>query len=609
MIDFKYADLFADDSISKQIIISYDRTVITNEDLFNQEFTLEESLCSENELRFGACEASVVRFKVANIVAPMIGKWITVSMVLEGHTDEPFPIGRYRVEEDKVASDRKWRDITAYDALYGIIKADVSKWYNTVFPSNDTKITMEMFRNSFMFLFDLDQAVPADGLVNDNMLIEKTINPEELSGGTVIQAICEINGCFGHIDREGRFRYVTLERNIQGLYPRKDLYPSEHLYPREPKTAPIGADKSYIECRCGDYLVQTIDKLQIRQEENDIGVVIGGSGTNAYVIEDNFLVYGKGSDELGQIASNIFGVITKIVYRPFEAEVKGNLCFEVGDPVRVSTRECLVQSYILQRKLKGTQALRDRFTAEGLQYRSLDVNSTHKAIIQLKGKTNAITRTVEENRLEMLDIERSLSFTIATTAAGLKADITAEQERAEGEEVRLSTSITALAGQVVLKVQNNGDIALVRLEADPDEGTVFQVKAKNISLTADEAMRLMSGGTLDITALDIDIRSTNWTVDKAGNAAFNNIRCNNIRAFSIASEAKNDFNTEVSDSQAMRLAQEATSKAQGAADAANRAISDINAHIKNINGSIDKINRWILQLSDQVKALGQPGIS
>ncbi len=661
MINYQYANLFAEDSTSKQVTIEYEDTLITNVDLFNQEITLEESLCSSKELRFGACEASILKFKVANIVAPMNNKWITVKMVLNGHTDVPFTIGRYKVVKDTVTADRRWRDITAYDALYGIIKKDVSAWYNTVFPSSDTLLTMEMFRNSFMSLFGLDQVLPAEGLVNDTMRIAKTISPEELSGGTVIRSICELNGCFGHIGRDGKFHYITLERNIQGLYPRKDLHPSKQLFPKTPKTFPAGAKKSYISDKYEDYLVKTIDKLQIRQEENDIGIIINEAGANAYIIEDNFLVYGKSSDELEQIARNIFKVITKLVYRPFSAEVKGNPCFEVGDPVRISTQNKLVESYVLERTLTGIQALRDNFAAKGQEYQSKDVNSTHRAIIQLKGKTNIITRTVEENRREMLDIEAGLSFTIAETAKGLQADIAAERTRATGKEEKLSTSLTltaeglaaeieraageeeklstslaltaeglaaeieraageeeeirtsisALAGEIVLKVDANGNLAKVELRADPEDGTEFKIKADNISLTAEEVISLLSGGTINLSALDVNIKADNWSVDSKGNLV-----CNSITAFKIKGDAVEQFNSAVSDSEAYKLAQKAISdaagaavKAQTAADTANTAIRNINTHIKNINDSIDKINGWIVQLSGQIKELGKPGIS
>lgn len=676
-----------DDSTSKQLIIEYDTTVITNEDLFNQIFTLEESLCSEEELRFGSCEASVLKFKVANIVAPMINKWLSVKMVLNNHAEEPFIIGRYKVAEDKLTADKQWREITAYDAMYDIINADMAAWYNSVFPDSSQSIPLEQFRNSFMFFFNLEQVVPKGGLVNDRINIEKTIQPEQISGKDIITAICEINGCFGHIGRDGKFHYIYLPQAIQGLYPANDLYPDHapdylpwqqrtgHLYPQTPKSAKTGADGTYISCQYEDYTVKTIDKLQIRQEENDIGAIVGRTGDNCYIIEDNFLVYGKSSNELMQMANKIFDKITDIVYRPIvNAEVKGNPCFEVGDPIRITTKYELVETYILERTLEGIQGLTDTYVSNGVENYTEQVNGIHKSIIQLKGKTNTLTRTVEENRQEMLDIEAGLSFTIVETAKGLQADIEAEQQRAEGEESKLSTKIEltaeglqanidkevkrageaeeqlstdlqltaeglqldidaevkrageaeeqlstdieALAGKIVLKVKANGKMALVKLSADPEEGTEFQVKADNIYLTAAQAMKLLSGGTLDITALDINIKSTNWSADKNGNAKFNNIECNNIKAFSISTEAKNDFNSEVNDSEAMKLAQQAiTNAANAAADAAeaaktaNQAIGDINVHIKNINDSIDKINAWILQLSNQIKELGKPGIS
>lgn len=711
MIDYTYNNLFMDDSTSKQLIIEFDNTIITNEDLFNQSLILEESLCSEEELRFGSCEASVLKFKVANIVAPMINKWLSVKMVLNNHAEEPFIIGRYKVAEDKLTADKQWREITAYDAMYDIINADMAAWYNSVFPDSSQSIPLEQFRNSFMFFFNLEQVVPKGGLVNDRINIEKTIQPEQISGKDIITAICEINGCFGHIGRDGKFHYIYLPQAIQGLYPANDLYPDHapdylpwqqrtgHLYPQDPKSTRIGADGTYIECKYEDYLCKTIDKLQVRQEENDIGAIVGRTGDNCYVIEDNFLVYGKGNDELHEIANRIFNKITDVVYRPFNADVKGNPCFEVGDPVRITTKYELIESYILQRTLKGIQALRDNYVSDGVETYSEQVNGVHKSIIQLKGKTNTITRTVEENRLEMLDIEAGLSFTIVETAKGLqanieaekqraegeetklstqieltaeglKADIKAEQQRAEGEEAKLSnsikvtaeglqanidkeviragkaeeqlstdlrltatglqlnidaetrrageaetklgTDIKALAGKIVLKVNANGKMALVELSADPENGTAFKVKAKNISLTAAEVINLMSNGDINLTGKNIKISSTNFKVDKDGNVTCRNIKCENIKAFSISTEAKGDFNSEVSDSEAMRLAREAIAAAQAAADAAAQAAAQAqsaanvaNTTVNNlVNTVIPDINSAIQNVSNRVTALG-----
>jgi hypothetical protein len=51
----------------------------------------------------------------------------------------------------------------------------------------------------------------------DDMQIIKTIDPEQLDGRKVLMAICEINGCFGNIDKTGRLTYKFL--GTSGLFP------------------------------------------------------------------------------------------------------------------------------------------------------------------------------------------------------------------------------------------------------------------------------------------------------------------------------------------------------------------------------------------------------
>lgn len=468
MVNYQYAELFKKDSIDKQLTIETDdkTTKITNVELHQEQFELTESICSESELTIGSCEAAVLKFTVSNIFLPMKDKMITVKTVIDNNTSNPFQIGRYKVYSDTPTADRTKRDIVAYDRLYDVINADVAKWYNTLLPEKDSTTTMKAFRDSFFGYFGIEQADAQ--LVNDDMKVEKTVEPEELSGATVLNCICEINGCFGHIGRDGRFHYIYLEQEIQGLYPRNNLYPADDLYPREPKSTRT-SKSLYISAQYEDFLVKTIDKLQIRKEEDDIGVIVG-SGTNAYVIQDNFLVYGKGSEELTGIANNIYGKIRGIIYRPFSADCKGNPCIEVGDAVRLPTKYEIIESYVLKRTLKGIQALRDEYEATGEEYRSTQVNSVHKSIIQLKGKTNVLTRTIEETNSKITDVESGLSSEIKQTATDIRAEvknttdgltssieqtaesITSEVKRAKQSEEELSSKITQTAESITSEV-------------------------------------------------------------------------------------------------------------------------------------------------------------
>lgn len=486
MVDYQYSSLFLKDSVDKQLrIVSDDGKInITNTELHQEKFELTESLCSESELTFGACEAGMIKFTVSNVFLPMKGKWLTAKMTLDGHEDKPFQIGRYKVYSDTPTADRTCRDVVAYDDLYDILSSDVADWYNQILPQKDSKVTLKQFRDSFFNHFGVEQEEVS--LVNDEMIIEKTVEVtasssessdtaekstigEAMSGKEVLSCILEINGCMGNIGRDGKFRYVYLTQEIQGLYPANDLYPADDLYPRNPKSTSISKSQ-YISAQYEDYIVRTIDKLQIREKENDIGVIVGDGG-NTYVIEGNFLVYGKGTKELNEIGEKTLSKIKGIIYRPFSADCKGNPCLEAGDAVRLATKYELIETYILKRTLKGIQALRDDLEADGEEYRTSKVNGIQRSILQLKGKSNTLERSIEETKSTIVDVEKGLQSQITQTATEIRSEvknttdglssritqnassITAEVNRATNAEGTLSSKITQTAESITAEVK------------------------------------------------------------------------------------------------------------------------------------------------------------
>ena len=132
MSDYKYKDLFLQDSVDKQLKIVFDGGVITNTELHNDQFELVESICSGDELRFGGCEASSLKFKVSNVFEQLKGKKLDVKMILDGKTDAPYSFGKFRVESDIPTSDRAFKTVVAYDKMYEIINV-----FNIVFGSNN----------------------------------------------------------------------------------------------------------------------------------------------------------------------------------------------------------------------------------------------------------------------------------------------------------------------------------------------------------------------------------------------------------------------------------------------------------------------------------------
>lgn len=503
-MDKSIQQMFYDDSVDKQLIITYSDggTDMGNAEFQSETMTVTESLCDEQELRFGCCVASSFEITVLDSMESFKNRKMNVAVRLYGASKD-YEIGKYKVYSDKPTADRRYRQITAYDTMYDLLNVEASAWYNGLtFP-----MTLRAFRDSFCAYFGVEQEEIT--LINDDMTVEKTIDPQELPGKTVIEAICEINGRFGHITRAGKFRYVILKQMIKGLYPSDALYPADDLYPADPVGTTEVSRSNYISCQYEDYIVQHIDKLQIRQEENDIGA-ISGTGNNCYIIEDNFLVYGKSAEELQTIADNVLSVIGGVWYRPAQVEARGNPCLEVGDGILLYTSQETIYTYILSRTLKGIQALRDSYTAEGEEYRTGQANGLMRSIIQLKGKTNELTRTVEETRLEMRDIEQGLSTEIKVTAEGLQAEV----KRATEAEGNMSAQISVNAQKILTKVSKNNIVSEINQTAES-----IKIKAERIDLVgivnADEmVVKYATIDTLNATKLKLNnLIATKATID------------------------------------------------------------------------------------------------
>jgi hypothetical protein len=501
MSNYTYADLFDKSASKKEITIeTEDKSVkITNSEIHFEQFELKEILCDDDYLTFGQCNASQLKFKISNVFTSMIGKQINVSAVINGHTDTPFIFGKYRVVSDKPTDDKRYRNVTAYDAIYDIGESEVSSWYNGLkFP-----LTLKQFRDSFFSYFGVEQV--ATTLPNDSMEVAETIKPNELSGQTVMEAICSINGCFGHINHDGKFEYVFLKAIISGLYPKKGLYPQKGLYPRKGSEKEKVTGGKYKSVKYEDFACQKVTKVQIRKSENDIGAVYPDTeiteNDNSYILQDNFLVYGMSADDLETVARNLYEVIKVVKYRPYNCEKIGNPCLSLGEAVNVYTAKEIIESYVLSRTYKGIQQPTDTISASGKSPKySEQVNGINKSIIQLRGKTNELERTVEETRSEIKDVESGLDTKITQTAGKIELEST----RAQGVETDLAAAISVQADQIKLKVSKGDVSAQLSIESGQVSisGNRFVLDSTNFSISADGKVTAKSidiqGGTINL---------------------------------------------------------------------------------------------------------------
>ena len=469
-----YNELFKLDSANKQIEMTLDgRVVINNSNIHGESFELSEVLCADNVIHFGQCNASMLKFTTSNLDTILKNKELVVKVSI--NNSDPYQIGKYRVVSDTPTADRHYREIVAYDALYDILNANVSEWYADLYDLY-TEPTMKQMRDSFFTHFGIEQETAT--LPQDSIVVEETIGGDDISGKLIITSICELNGCFGHIGRDGKFQYIFLNEIGKGLFPSLTLYPSDTLYPTPIQNTTVINSAYYYDANYAEYVSKRITKLQIRQNEDDIGVIYG-SGSNCYIVENNPLVYGKSTAQLELIAQAMYEQINIVEYRPATVTAKGNLTIPVGAAISISTTYKQIYSYVLERTAKGVQGLLDEYVAEGTEYRSENVNSVQRSIFQLKGKTNELERTIEETRSTITNVEAGLEAEIRQTADTINASVT---QQINETKTYADNSATTKAAQAVTTADQHTDTKLTGYSTTAQMNAAIGVSATAIEL-------------------------------------------------------------------------------------------------------------------------------
>lgn len=344
---------------------------LVNKDYSQGTMEYTESVVAGESIEFVGCIASVFSITVHNVFTDISNKRIVVSIKADNTQSVPLFTG-YIDKVEQVPHKREKR-ITAYDALYKLSDVNVANWYNTLsFPQ-----TIKSFRDSLFEHLGIIQV--STTLVNDSVSFNKDYQPTELSALDVIKAICQINCVFGRITRAGSFEYVT------------------------PPSLTVGQEIDHYKPNSTDYqeyLVKPVDNLIIRRVNDDFAY---GGGSNKYIIQNNFFINSLSESTLRLMAQNLYDLVHGFSYQPFNADVNGLpylQCLDVVSlpvyPVDGSSDTPVVTPFmVLERTMKGVQALRDNLIAEGDEYQHEFVTDVSVDIEQLKQQMEIIRNDMD----------------------------------------------------------------------------------------------------------------------------------------------------------------------------------------------------------------------
>ena len=436
---------------------------IENDEIYARSMKLKESIIEKTNIEFVGCIASSFKVQVNGIQADLKGKRIEVSIYTAETESEPIKLFNGIVDSAMQQSNKRIKEITAYDRLYTQGNIDLAAWYNSLtFP-----IIIKDFRDSLFTYIGIEQEEIK--LPNDNVSIDKKYDPKTLKARNVIKAICQINGAFGIINRNDKFEYrILADLSATYAYPSVTLFPSNALYPANPNVAESVVKKEidtesfsfYKTVNYEEFEVKPVDKLTIRQSEQDAGVSYG-NGTNNYIIQGNMFTLGKSNSELLAMAQAVYKNVRGIYYYPYKSNNNGLPYIECGlDAVSYQMYNFYPESarasskttrnfYVFSREMSGIQNLRDSYSAQGEEYQT-------EFITDLKTQIDTIKVDVKqevENTLQDYDFSDQFS------------DFTYNKDYLDTQFGNIETS--------QLKI-----VSVTALPATPDANTVYLIQGE-----------------------------------------------------------------------------------------------------------------------------------
>lgn len=484
--------LYIEDSTPIELEVRFNDNAfptIKGSDVLSEQMTLHESICEEEQLKFGGCNASSFELTVFNLNSGIKG--YEIEPVLITNKTE-IPLGVFYVETIEKYAGKDYKKLTAYDKMR-YFDVDVKDWYdNLTFP-----ISVKNFRDSLCEYVGVEQNEVT--LIADNIMLTKELDSSNgINGLSLMKQICEISGVFGRMDRYGKFDYLSLESSM--LLPEDDLYPANDLYPSAGSESSensfnIHTSLMYEHPLVEDFFTSNIDGVIIVDSEG--AEYITENKVNPYYIQDNFAIIGQSYDTITQLAIDLAKKISNISYRPVNSsKIKGQPYVECGDFISGEVNGYGFEAYVFQRDLTGIKALRDAYICKGKELLENDMNGVTAQLQRLNKTTERVKTSVQ------------------VTEKGLESEV----KRATDAENELSTRIEQTEQQIVLRVDSaTGKIVQVSLIGDTGSGTEFKVDADNINLSASDVINLLSGGTINLSAGEgIAILSPNFSVHKNG---------------------------------------------------------------------------------------------
>jgi hypothetical protein len=355
--------------IRKENILTIDGVEYNNSNLIGG-VNYNQTVNAGTDIVLGSCTCATIEFELMNLnnlINNLAGKEIVWKIRVEGQAED-IQMGIFIAEKPTRVNDNRIK-VKAYDRMIKFDKI-VDDWLRTVsYPTTLKNLLTGLCNHVGVTLSNTT-------FLNDNYPVKFNFLGTNVKGRDVLKWIAEIAAKYAIINEQGQLKLGWYNSIVYSVN-----------------------NSNYYNVKVEDYQVKKIDKLQVQVEENDIGVVVG-SGTNAYVIQNNPLLYASTDAEIRPYVQLIYDAIKNFTYIPFEIKLNPNPLIKAGNSFQVTTRKGQVfNAVVMSRKMTSGN---DVYSATGNASRAVNT-SLNQSIQRLRGKTNVLERTIEQTVSKLYD--------------------------------------------------------------------------------------------------------------------------------------------------------------------------------------------------------------
>lgn len=231
-------------------------------------------------------------------------------------------------------------------------------------------------------------------------------------------------------------------------------------------TLTVGGDESLCYYQGGlrfeDYTVQPIEKVQLRQNDRDVGTVYPDTAEdlNTYTVTGNYLLTANVAESLAPVAENLYHQLKDAVYTPCRVEIPADLRIRAGHILSVTDANGRsVSMYVMTRTQKGQ---RDILECTGSPSRGSSAAVNNQTFRAFTGKMLNLRTDVEGLQAEHKNAVGDLAR-LQLQLDGISTEVSRQQQTGENWKQTM-TQLRQDSEKITLQVQKIEDTGTGKLK-------------------------------------------------------------------------------------------------------------------------------------------------